>query len=85
MCRLGFAHREPIAAQNIAKSLPRTPQNLIELHVGQLHRFSDRGPGLLMQVEPLENLTVALHGQMAHEIANAFRELLMIDPLLQRE
>jgi len=36
-----------------------------------------------MEVIPFQHFTVALHGQMHHEVANAFRELLMIERLLQ--
>src|SRR5262249_28607905 len=86
--RLGLARagcREPVAAQDVAEALARAPQNLIELHVGQLQGLPNRDSRLLAQVEALETFPVGLHGQMVHEIANTLRELLMVQPLLERQ
>src|SRR5262249_805576 len=86
--RLGLARagcRQPVAAQDVAEALARAPQNLIELHVSQLQGLPNRDSRLPAQVEAFENLPVALHGQMVHEIANTLRELLMVQPLLERE
>ena len=40
---------------------------------------------LLLQVEPFQHFTVALHGQMIHQIAHVLRELLVVETLFQRQ
>src|ERR1700730_670474 len=74
-----------VPAEDVAEALARAPEDLVELHVSQLQRLSNRGPRLFMEVVPFQHFAVALHGQMAHEIADAFRKLLMIQTLLEGE
>src|ERR1700736_2985587 len=81
--RIGCGKAVP--AEDVAEALTRAPEDLIELHVSQLQRLSNRGARLFMEVVPFQHFAVALHGQVAHEIADAFRELLMIETLLERE
>src|SRR5882757_3134508 len=81
--RIGCGKAVP--AENVAEALTRAPEDLIELHVSQLQRLSDRDSGLFMEVIPFQHFAVALHGQMAHEIADAFRKLLMVQTLLEGE
>src|SRR6476646_8133800 len=83
--RVRVPERETCLLQNIAKALARSPQNLVELHVGQLQRLSDRSTRLLVQIETLEHLAVALYGQMIHEITHVLRELLVVETLFQRQ
>src|SRR4030081_987221 len=74
-----------VPAEDVAEALARAREDLVELHVSQLQRLSNRGPRLFMEVVPFQHFAVALHGQMAHEVANAFGELLMIEALLDGE
>jgi hypothetical protein len=80
-----FRIPEAVPAEDVAEALARAPEDLIELHVCQLQRLSNRGPRLFMEVVPFQHLTVTLHGQMAHEFANVFRQLLMVEALLEGE
>src|SRR6266702_3392775 len=81
--RIGCGKAVP--AENVTEALASAPEDLVELHVSQLQRLSNRGSGLFMEVVPFQHFAVALHGQMAHEIAHAFRKLLMIEALLEGE
>src|ERR1700732_457997 len=81
--RIGCGKAVP--AENVAEALTRAPEDLVELHVSQLQRLSNRGSGLFMEVIPFQHFAVALHGQMAHEVANAFRKLLVVEALLEGE
>src|ERR1700738_246220 len=81
--RIGCGKAVP--AEDVAEALTRAPEDLVELHVSQLQRLSNRGPRLFMEVIPFQHFAVAPHGQMAHEVADAFRKLLMIETLLEGE
>jgi hypothetical protein len=70
-------------AENVTEALACAPEDLIELHVSQLQRLSNRGSGLFMEVVSFQHFAVALHGQVAHEVADAFRKLLMVQALLE--
>ena len=52
---------QAVLAENVAEALARAPEDLVELHVSQLQRLSNRGPGLFMEVIPFQHLAVALH------------------------
>jgi len=69
-------HPEAVPAEDVAEALARAPEDLIELHVCQLQRLSNRGPRLFMEVYRSNTSRSRLHGQLAHEFANVFRQLL---------
>jgi hypothetical protein len=83
MRRPRLARGQAVSAKDVAEALACAPEDLVELHVRQLQRLSNHCPWLFMEVIPFQHFAIALHGQMHHEVTNAFRELLMVQRLLE--
>src|SRR5262245_202030 len=76
------ASGKSLLAQNLGETLPSSPQNLVELKLRELHRLANRNARLLAEIEALEHLTVALHGQLCHELAHTLRAQIEIQRFL---